>query len=443
MASAARTAAEPTEPVATLDAVTKPPVFETDALRVSLGDKPVLGPLDIRLAPGSFVGILGPNGSGKTTLLRTLTAAIRPSQGKVLLNGRSLASYRALEIAHQIGVVPQNFTLDFSFTVEEMVAMGRYASSRTTHGMLTSGRYASSDHEETVAAALQATGLVELAGRSITQLSGGERQRALIAQTLAQDTPALLLDEPLNNLDLNHQLEIMQLLRSLHAQGRTIVVVLHDLNMAAQFCEELLLLDQGRLAARGAPREVMDPRLILEVFKTRVSVHRQGRRPYVTPVWTEPIAHLGQDERRRVHVIAGGGAASPLLEELVTQGFAPSVGVVSVFDTDYATAQAFGLEVVSSPPFEAFTSETMQEFDELAAQADAIIVAPVFFGRGNLDPLRTALTAAEAGTRVVVITQPSLHERDLSGGEATSIVERLVKAGAAEAESPSQALKLL
>jgi iron complex transport system ATP-binding protein len=413
------------------------PIYDLHAIEVALGGRPVLGPLDVQLPGGSFVGIVGPNGSGKTTLLRTLTGAVRPSAGDILLQGRPLSSYRALEIARLVGVVPQSFNLDFSFTVEEMVAMGRYAhGARGARGV----RFTMPDEGfDPVAAALQATGLAELADRPVTQLSGGERQRALIAQTLAQQTPTVLLDEPLNNLDLNHQLETMQLLRTLHTSGRTLVVVLHDLNMAAQYCDELLLLDQGRVAARGTPAEVLDPRLILEIFKARVSVHRQGRRPYITPVWSEPVGHPEHREQRRVHVIAGGGAATSLIEELVMRGFAPSVGVVSVFDTDYATAQDYELEVVSAPPFEPFTDVAMQEFDALADQADAIIIAPVFFGRGNLGPLRTALRAAKAGTRVIVINQPPLAERDLSGGEAAALVAQLLASGALQADGPDQA----
>ena len=407
-------------------------------LQVELGGRPVLGPLDLQLASGSFVGIVGPNGSGKTTLLRTLTGAVRPSAGEILLQGRPLSDYHALEVARSVGVVPQSFTLDFSFTVEEMVAMGRYAhGARGGRGV---GFAAPDEGRDPVTAALQVTGLTELADRPVTELSGGERQRALIAQTLAQETPTVLLDEPLNNLDLNHQLETMQLLRSLHAAGRTIVVVLHDLNMAAQYCDELLLLDQGRVAARGTPAEVLDPRLILEIFKARVSVHRQGRRPYVTPVWSGPVAVPAHREERRVHVIAGGGAATSLIEELVVRGYAPSVGVVSVFDTDYATAQDYALEVVSAPPFEPFTAEAMQEFDALAEQADAIIVAPVFFGRGNLAPLHTALGAAKAGTRVIVVDQPPLAERDMSEGEAAALMARIFAAGALRADGPDQAV---
>ena len=228
----------------------------------------------------------------------------------------------------------------------------------------------------------------------------------------------------------------MQLLRSLHGCGRTIAVVLHDLNMAAQYCDELVLLDQGHVAARGTPAEVLDERLILEIFKARVSVHRQGRRPYVTPVWSEPPRGLASTTSGGVHVVAGGGAASALIEELVLRGFAPSVGVVSVFDTDYATARAYELEVISTPPFEPFTAEAMREFDALAEEAEVIIVAPVFFGRGNLAPLRTALEAAKGGTRVVVIDQPPVAERDLSDGEATRIVEELAGRGRPEGWGP-------
>ena len=209
--------------------------------------------------------------------------------------------------------------------------------------------------------ALAQTGLTDLAGRLVTGLSGGERQRALIAQTLAQQTPTLLLDEPLNNLDLNHQLEIMQLLAGLHAEGRTIAVVLHDLNMAAQYCEELLLLTHGLQAARGEPSAVLDPRVILDVFRVRVAVHRQGQRPYVTPLWTKSRGEICEEPLGGVHVIAGGGAASELIEELVLRGLTPSVGIVSVFDTDYATAQRYELEVVSAPPFQPFPADALQQ----------------------------------------------------------------------------------
>ncbi|MBN1320873.1 MAG: ABC transporter ATP-binding protein [Thermoleophilia bacterium] len=420
----------------------RPPVYDIRDLQVELGGRPVLGPLDLQISSGSFVGIVGPNGSGKTTLLRTLTGTLRPTAGHILFEGRQLSDYRALELARVVGVVPQQFTLDFSFTVEEMVAMGRYAhTGRRTSAHTDRAAAATGAGPRTggvgedagrlcVATALQATGMETLARRYITELSGGERQRALIAQTLAQETPVLLLDEPLNNLDLNHQLEIMQLLCTMNQAGRTIAVVLHDLNMAAQYCDELLLLERGRVAARGRPQDVLDPRLILEVFKVRVSVHRQGRRPYLTPLWSEPAQDEPAAGRAAVHVVAGGGAASELVEELVLRGYTPTVGIVSVFDTDYATAQRFELEVVSAPPFEPFPADAIQELEDLAAKADVIVVAPVFFGRGNLSPLRTALRLARTGKRVIVVGDPPVEERDLSGGEATALTRDLLAAGA-------------
>ncbi len=417
-------------------------------LEVELGGRPVLGPLDLQIHPGSFVGIAGPNGSGKTTLLRALTGAVRPSAGEVLLNGRPVDGYRPLELARLVAVVPQDFTLDFNFTVEEMVAMGRYARTRrggagaddAVRATLPGAVPYSGDP---VAAALEATGVTALAGRLVTELSGGERQRALIAQSLAQETPVLLLDEPLNNLDLNHQLEIMQLLSRLHAAGTTVVVVLHDLNIAAQYCDELVLLNQGRLAARGTPRDILEPGIVLEVFKVRVAVHRQGPRPYITPLWSGAPESPLAGKRKRVHVIAGGGAASDLLEKLVLAGLAPTVGIVSVFDTDYATAQLYELEVISAPPFEPFPPEALRELEALAHEAEVIIVAPVFFGRGNLAPLETALRAAQAGRKVVVVGQPPIEERDISGGEATRLIRELLAAGAVEVEDAGQAVDKL
>ncbi len=356
-----------------------------------------------------------------------------------------------------VGVVPQQFNLDFSFTVEEMVAMGRYAygarggaadagkgdASPAREGAAPVGSAQGAADGAAVAAALEATGMTALARRLVTELSGGERQRALIAQTLAQETPVLLLDEPLNNLDLNHQLEIMQLLGSLHAAGKTVAVVLHDLNIAAQYCEELVLLDKGRVAARGEPTDILDPRLILEVFRVRVAVHRQGQRPYLTPLWSRSHEAAREGGGTKVHVIAGGGAASELMEELVLCGYAPTVGIVSVFDTDYATAQRYELEVVSAPPFQPFPAEAVAEMESLVADTDVLVVSPVFFGQGNLEPLRVALRALQAGKKVLVADRPPIGERDLSDGEATDLVGRLLAAGAVPFSHIRQALALV
>lgn len=427
------------------------PTYAVRDLRVDLGTNRVLESVNLEIRRSDFLGILGPNGSGKTTLLRVLSGALKPAAGTVSLFGRPLRDFKPVELARMVGVVPQQFSLDFGFTVEEMVAMGRYAHGtaparfRRTAEVGPAGREgpAAAADGEAVAAALEATSLAGLAGRPVTQLSGGERQRALIAQTLAQETPVLLLDEPLNNLDLNHQLEIMQLLGRLHAAGKTIALVLHDLNIAAQYCQELVLLDHGKVAARGEPADILDPRLILEVFRVRVAVHTQGNRPYITPLWSQPKQAARDARRLRIHVMAGGGAASELLEELVLQGFTPSVGIVSVFDSDYATAHRYELEVVSAPPFQAFPREAIEELEALARDAHVIVVAPVFFGPGNLELLRVAIRAAQAGQRVVVMNQPPIDQRDLSEGEATALMHDLLEQGAPQATGAADAVRYL
>ncbi|HEY5529102.1 MAG TPA: ABC transporter ATP-binding protein [Thermoleophilia bacterium] len=425
------------------------PTYAVRDLQVDLGTNRVLDGVDLEIRRSDFLGILGPNGSGKTTLLRVLSGALKPAAGTVSLFGHPLRYFKPVELARMVGVVPQQFSLDFSFTVEEMVAMGRYAHGTAHAGFRRTAEVGPAGREgpaaaadgEAVAAALEATSLAGLGGRPVTQLSGGERQRALIAQTLAQETPVLLLDEPLNNLDLNHQLEIMQLLGRLHMAGKTIVVVLHDLNIAAQYCQELVLLDHGKVAARGEPADILDPRLILEVFRVRVAVHTQGNRPYITPLWSQPKQAARDARRVRIHVMAGGGAASELLEELVLQGFTPSVGIVSVFDSDYATAQRYELEVVSAPPFQAFPEETVRELESQVAHANLVVVGPVFFGPGNLASLRVAVEAAESGKRVIVMDKPPISERDMSGGEATALVERLLAFGAVVVSKTSEAVQ--
>jgi len=423
-------------------------VYEIRGLEVTLQGRRVLGPLDLSIQTGAFLGVLGPNGSGKTTLLRVLTGALRPTEGEVRLLDRPVQQYHPAEIARLAGVVPQQFSLDFGFTVAEMVAMGRYVhrarrpvTARAWLPKTSDGPGA--DDDSVVAQVLQWTGLSELADRPVTRLSGGERQRALIAQTLAQQTPVLLLDEPLNNLDLNHQLEVMQLLSRLHQGGRTVVVILHDLNIAAQYCDQLVLLDQGRIAASGPAEEVLDPRVILEVFKVRVSVHRQGLRPYLTPLWSRARQTESDRETLKVHVIAGGGAASPLIEELVARGFAPSLGVVSVFDTDYLTAERYELDVVSAPPFQAFPAETIDQMESLVGESDVLVVAPVFFGQGNMESLRVALRALQRGQQVLFLNPESCAERDLTGGEAVALTRQALDRGALTASSVREAVEII
>ena len=235
------------------------------------GDKPVLERVSCAIHKGFFYGIIGPNGSGKTTLMDLLAGIRRPVTGRVECNGRAIALWHARERARQVALVPQEFRGDFGFSVAEMVMMGR-------HPYLPRfGRPGEEDYAR-VDAAMKNLDIDDMAQRQVTGLSGGEKQRVVVARALAQDTGYLLLDEATSNLDIRHTLQILGLCRDLTQQeGRTVVAVLHDLNLAAAYCDQLLVLDQGRLVAEGATRAVLTPDLLARVFGVAGRVtHEEG-----------------------------------------------------------------------------------------------------------------------------------------------------------------------
>lgn len=212
------------------------------------------------VAPGRLLAVVGPNGAGKTTLLRLLAGSLRPRTGEVRLGERPLAEFGDRERARALAVVPQSESSPFPVTVREMVAMGRYSHV---------GPWARAGRRDrsVVDAALERCALVPLAGRQLDQLSGGERQRARIARALAQEAPVLLLDEPAAGLDLRYRMELFHLLRELRGDGLAVLVITHDLNLAARFADRLLLMDLGRVRASGAPDAVLSREMLEEVYE--------------------------------------------------------------------------------------------------------------------------------------------------------------------------------
>ncbi len=228
--------------------------------------------VSVDLAPGRFHGIIGPNGSGKTTLLDILLGLRRPQAGEVIFDGRPIAAYGRRELARRVALVPQEFAIDFDYTVAEMVMMGR-------HPYLPRFGTPGEEDRRVVARAMALLDVAAFAGRPVTGLSGGEKQRVVVARALAQDTPYLLLDEATASLDIRHTLQILGTARRLVAEeGRTVVAVLHDCNLAAAFCDRLLVLDRGRLAAHGPTAEVLTPELFARVFGVRARLSRDAGR---------------------------------------------------------------------------------------------------------------------------------------------------------------------
>jgi iron complex transport system ATP-binding protein len=249
-------------------------------VRLAYDDAVVVRDLDLQLTEGSFTAIVGPNGCGKSTLLRALGRLMRPESGRVLLDGQEIARTPTREVARVLGLLPQAPTAPEGLTVGELVARGRHPHQSWL-------RQWSRDDEAIVAEALTWTDMAELADRPVDTLSGGQRQRAWISMALAQGTDLLLLDEPTTYLDLSHQIDVLELIARLHAErGRTIVVVLHDLNLAARYAQRLVAMKDGRLVAAGPPGQVLTEELLAEVFdlEARVPADPVTGTPMVVPV---------------------------------------------------------------------------------------------------------------------------------------------------------------
>ena len=236
--------------------------LDVEQVAVDLSSRRIVDEVSLTVAPGEVVGLIGPNGSGKSTLLRSVYRMLRPAAGVVRLSGDDVWRLSARESARRTGVVVQETPSDFEFTVAEVVQMGR-----TPHkGMLSSD---TQEDAQIVAAALHRVAMGRFAERQFSTLSGGEKQRVLVARALAQQPQFLVLDEPTNHLDIHYQLEILELVRSL---GITTLVTLHDLNLAAAYCQRLYLLREGRIVASGPPAQVLTPALLREVFLVEVII---------------------------------------------------------------------------------------------------------------------------------------------------------------------------
>ncbi|UPO78892.1 ABC transporter ATP-binding protein [Arthrobacter sp. Helios] len=235
-------------------------VLSGRGLTIGYDGRTVSEHLDVRIPPGSFTAIIGPNACGKSTLLRALSRLMKPAAGEVFLQGKDIDSYPTREVARQLALLPQTSTAPDGITVADLVARGRFP-----HQSLL--RQWSEADQQAVDAALAATGVQDLADRTVGELSGGQRQRVWLALVLAQDTPVLLLDEPTTFLDIAHQLEVLRLCRGLHRTGNyTLVTVLHELGMAFRFADHVIAMKDGRIVAQGTPAEIATPELMKEIY---------------------------------------------------------------------------------------------------------------------------------------------------------------------------------
>jgi iron complex transport system ATP-binding protein len=251
-----------------------------DAVTLAYGEDPVVRSLSLAVPDGRLTALIGPNACGKSTLLRGMARLLRARSGAIYLDGRAIHERPTREVATRLGLLPQSPVVPDGLTVEELVARGRYPHQSWL-------RQWSADDERAVERALLLTGTASIRGRRLDELSGGQRQRAWIALALAQETPLLLLDEPTTYLDLAHQVEVLDLLHRLNREeGRTIVLVIHDLNLAARYADHLVAMASGEVRAAGTPAEVLTEALMRDVFglECRVITDPTCGAPLVLPI---------------------------------------------------------------------------------------------------------------------------------------------------------------
>ncbi|MEA1964432.1 MAG: ABC transporter ATP-binding protein [Candidatus Aerophobetes bacterium] len=412
-------------------------MLKVEMINCYLENSLILRDISFQAAKGEFLGIAGPNGSGKTTLLRTISGILPLTKGRVYLEGKDMSKMDKKRIARKIAMVPQNTFINFPFTAMEVVAMGR------TPYLHRFERERKEDLKK-VKESMLLTRTWHLRDKKVTEISGGELQRVVIAQALAQNTELLFLDEPTSHLDINHELEILSLIARLNREHLLIVIlVTHNLNLIARYCQKLILLKEGKIHAQGEVEDILTSENIKSVYHVRALVKKH---PLTGSIYTFPLCFNGREEtkrRERIHLVCGGGSGSSLMRELWNSGYEVSVGVINVFDADFETATLLNIPLAGEAPFSPITDESYQKNLRMIRDSEAIILAGVPFGEGNLLNLKVAKKALKEGKRVIVVNKTPIQERDYTKGKATQIFEDLKKGGATFANDEREVLSLI
>jgi len=403
---------------------------------VSYGSVDILKNVNFEVRSGQFLGILGPNGSGKTTLLKSISRVLKPKKGLILLGDRDIYEMKNVDVAKQLAVVPQETPMTFDFTALEVVLMGR-----NPH----MSRFKMEDKKDIEIAkhAMEITHTWEFADRSIVELSGGERQRVIIARALTQEPQILLLDEPTTHLDISNQLEIMDLIKHLcETKKLLIVAVFHDFNLAARYCDSIILLKDGKIVALGNSEETLTSKNVKKVFSVDTIVKRH---PITSELHVVPISRsiIQQQKSLLVHLICGAGTGSPIMKTLLDEGYRVSAGVLNLLDTDQETARLLEIPTTNEAPFSPITDEPYKANLKMISQADVLVVTPTQFGDGNLRNLEAAEIALENGIVTVLVENGPIEERDFTQGKATEYFKKLRKKGASSVKSIKELVQFI
>ena len=394
-----------------------------DGVDCSYGSIDVVKDVSFNVKKGEFLGILGPNGSGKTTLLKSISRVLRPKKGMILISDKDIYQMKSLDVAKQLAVVPQETPVSFDFSALEVVLMGR-------NPHMPRFKMESKEDFEIAKASMELTRTWEFADRPVTELSGGERQRVIIARALTQEPQILLLDEPTTHLDISNQLEIMDLIKCLCVTRKLLIVaVFHDFNLAARYCDSIILLKDGKIVAVGNAEETLTSENVKKVFSvdTIVKKHPITGQLHVIPI-SRPIVLV--QKSLLIHLICGGGTGSQVMKTLLDEGYRITAGVLNLLDTDHETAQLLSIPTTNEAPFSPITDESHKANLHVINKANVVVLTPTQFGEGNLRNLDAAKTALENGIPTILLEDGPIEERDFTNGKATDYLKNLKTKGA-------------
>lgn len=374
------------------------PLLDIHGLSCSIGDAQILSEISFRLNRGEIIGLIGPNGSGKSTLLKCILGFLNTGAGSIRILGDSLEELSNRSRAGRISYVAQDGPGDLSFSALEVVEMGAY------RGIGRGGR-SSADDRALAEKALDYVGLRHIRNRHFNHLSGGEGQLVLFARLLMQNTPVLLLDEPTSNLDIGHENTLLEMVEELTREGRGAVIAIHNLNLAAEYCSRLILLDRGGIVSQGDPAEVLTREHIESAYSTRVMI---GRNKSSGAPSVHPVRNYPQGGRKSFHIIGGAGSGINITRLLIRRGIQFTAGIAHRLDSDAELWNSLEIPMVEIEPFSEIDDDSFSRAEKLCREADYTILCSFPVGRGNLRNLELAARAS----RLIIMDNsvPSSHE---------------------------------
>lgn len=383
---------------------------------VGYGEKLVLRDVSFQITKGEYVALIGSNGTGKSTLIKCVSGLLPLEGGEVQICGKDLRRLKARERARMVAVVPQSYYVDYGFTVEDIVMMGRNPYIDLRHRE-------SKEDREIAERAMELTKTTQFRDRLYNELSGGERQRVILARAITQQPQIILLDEPTSALDLHHQIEVMELIRDLNEKEQiTVMAVLHDINLASRFCSRIVILKDGKVKADGTPQEVINRDEMEALYDMKLFVKNNPLlgKPEIIPI--RVMDETPASKPKRIHVICGEKGGVRLLEQLVNMGHHVTAGVLNQGSDDNEICDYLGIRHVEIGAFQPVRPEDQAKNLELMRDADAVLVADIPFGEANIHNLDGL-----EGIKGELYVHENVLNQDFTGGKVKERLEEIRK----------------